>query len=103
MPAPKKNSNRRLGPEPLDAQVVLRVTRAEKRAWNAAARPGPLAQWVRETLNRASDPGRAYILEDGGKIINPAARERFKTGPRPYAEVIPIKQEPIPSNNSERR
>ena len=61
MPTPKKNSN--LRPEPLDAQIVLRVTKAEKRAWNAAARPGKLAQWVRETLNRASKPNKAPAME----------------------------------------
>jgi hypothetical protein len=53
MSAPKGNKHRQIGPDPLDAQVVLRVTREEKRAWNAAARPGPLAQWIRDTLNRA--------------------------------------------------
>ena len=93
MPAPKNNTNRRLGPEPLDAQIVLRVTKAEKRAWNAAARPGPLAQWVRETLNRAADPGRAWILEDdSGKIITPADRAEREIGLRVCAEIIPIRE-----------
>jgi hypothetical protein len=63
MAAPKGNKNRQLGEEPLDAQLILRVTKAEKQAWNSAARPGPLAQWVRDRLNEAA-------LES--KIINPA-------------------------------
>lgn len=64
MPAPEKNKNRQIGAQPLDAQVVLRVTKAEKRSWNAAARPGPLAQWMRDTCNQAAKPGRGYIIED---------------------------------------
>jgi hypothetical protein len=95
MPAPKNNTNRQIGPEPLDAQLVLRVTKAEKRAWNAAARPGPLAQWVRETLNRAADPGRAWILEDdSGKIINPArpGYEMALNLKTQRPEIIPIRE-----------
>lgn len=37
-------------PEP-PAVVVMRIPRAEKSAWVRAARPGPLVEWIRKTLN----------------------------------------------------
>lgn len=106
MPAPKNNTNRQIGPDPLDAQVVLRVTKAEKRAWNAAARPDSLAQWIRDTLNRSADPARAWILEDdSGKIINPArpGYEMAFNHKAKQPEIIPIQKEPIGSDNTDSR
>lgn len=37
--------------ERLRAQLIVRVHPVEKSAWVKAARPGKLADWVRDTLN----------------------------------------------------
>jgi len=50
-PAPTGNKNAQLGRDPLEAQVILRVTRKEKASWVRAAAPHPLASWIRDGLN----------------------------------------------------
>ena len=57
MPAPTGNKNAQLGQQPLDSNIVLRVTRQEKATWTRAARPEKLATWVRSTLNQAAQSG----------------------------------------------
>jgi hypothetical protein len=54
MSAAPGNTNAQHGETPKDSLLVVRLTRKRKAAYVRAARPGPLAPWVQQHLDRAA-------------------------------------------------
>ena len=54
MSAAPNNTNAQQGDEPKDSLLVVRLTRKRKGSYIRAARPGPLAPWVQQHLDKAA-------------------------------------------------